>query len=195
MKNSKSLLLLVMIAFLATAINACSSIATNSPVPLTTDTPLPSATLTLTATPTSTLTATLTATFTSSPLPSATSALIPQDFYGTWRVWDAEAAGPDFLIFNEDGTFLAKHGINQGALLQKGKYKLSGNEVTFLDWWYCEPDQRMAVYLIRMYPDKLSVRFYPIDDPCAERVDDFTNRLLKWDKFIPTPTPTPSAGP
>lgn len=137
--------------------------------------------------PESTVTSTASPTLAASP----TAALDPQDFYGTWTIFDREAGGPNFLTFNADGTLTATHGPNQSQSLHQGTYQLEGNELTFVNWWYCEPEQQTGVYRIQLYPDKQSVRFFPVDDPCEERVYDFTNRIIKWNRFVPTPTPSP----
>lgn len=131
---------------------------------------------------------------TSTPIPSPTPPLAAADFFGIWMVLDREAAGQNYLNFREDGTFLASHGpIYPGILLHEGHYEINGNEIRFLDWWYCEPDQRAATYLIRMgiANGKNYIRFFPVDDPCEERIYDFTNRIIKWDRFMLTTTPKP----
>lgn len=157
----------------AIIISACGSNATDIPV---------------LALPTSTAPSIL-PTSSSTPLPSSTPALNPQDFFDTWMVWDQEAGGPNFLTFNEDGTFIATHGPLQGLVLHEGTYTLDGNEITFLNWWYCAPEQKTGTYLISMYPDNQSFRLLPVNDPCEERVRDFTKRIIKWNRFVPTPTP------
>lgn len=129
---------------------------------------------------------------TNTPLPTATLALVPQDFYGIWSIFDSEAAGLNYFTFQEDGSFTASHGPEYPAIiLHQGTYTLNGNELTFNDWWFCPEDQRVGIYLIKMYPDNQSVRFYPINDPCEERAYDFTNRIIKWNRFVSTPTPSP----
>ncbi|MBL8063229.1 MAG: hypothetical protein JNK32_09440 [Anaerolineales bacterium] len=176
------MILVAVILFIIVQSSACSS-AVSDPFATSTPSPIPpSPTETAPPEPTST------------PIPSPTLPLTARDFYGIWMVFDVEAAGQNYLNFREDGTFLASHGpIYPGILLHEGHYELNGNEIKFLDWWYCEPDQRTATYLIRMGTanGKNYIRFFPVDDPCEERVYDFTNRIIKWGWFVLTATPNP----
>lgn len=193
MKNSRRIFLLGLMGTILLTAGACVANAPTptpeppSPVPATTQPPAPTAT----PAPTSTPAPTVKPSSTPLPSPTATAMLDAQDFYGTWTVFDKEAGGPDFLTFNADGTFKANHGLDQGQLLHEGNYTLEGNKITFLSWWYCDADQQVGSYLIKLYPDKSSIRFFPVDEPCEDRANDFTNRIILWDRFVPTATPAP----
>jgi hypothetical protein len=139
--------------------------------------------------------ATATVTRTPRPLPPVPTAdFAPQDFYGTWTVFDREAGGPNFLKFYEDGTYTVHHGPTQN-LLHSGKYTLDGRLLTFQDFWYCPEDQRVGSYLIKMGANKDYVVFEPYDDPCRERANDFRSRIVRWNRFVPTPEAGSSATP
>lgn len=178
-----SRIMLLAITFIVLAqISACTP-ADSSPAATTAPSPIPPIP-TETAPPAST----------STPMPSPTPPLVAGEFFGIWMVFDVEAAGQNYLHFREDGIFLASHGpIYPGVLLHEGHYELNGNEIKFLDWWYCEPEQRVATYLIRMGTTngKNYIRFFPVDDLCEERINDFTNRIIKWGRFVLTTTPKP----
>lgn len=175
------------VILLATSACAAPSQPTVTLAPAPTATTAPTLTATLAAT--ATLAPTVKPSSTPRPSPTATAMLDPQEFYGTWTVFDRDAGGPNFLTFNADGTFVASHGLDMGQTLHKGTYTLEGNAITFESWWYCDADKQVATYLIHLYDDKKSVRFLPVEEPCEDRAYDFTNRIILWDRFVPTATP------
>lgn len=126
-----------------------------------------------------------------SPTPLPTSDFASQDFYGIWSIWDAQTTGYNYLEFFPSGAFIFSHGPERGQIIHFGNFRLDGNILTFEDWFYCDPDEWVGTYLIRMWPDKQWIRFIPIDDPCVGRASDFRSRIVRWNRFAPTSTPSP----
>jgi hypothetical protein len=123
------------------------------------------------------------------PLP--TPDFVPEDIYGIWTIWDQEAGGPNFITLNENGSFVVSHGPFPGVLLYAGTYTHEGNALTFLSWWFCEPDQRIGMYLLKVRNEKQWLFFVPRNDPCSERANDFRSRIVGWERFTPAETPNP----
>jgi hypothetical protein len=120
----------------------------------------------------------------STPIPTANFTL--PDIIGLWTRSDPDR-GTLFLIFNEDGSYVASHGTPEG-IVHSGTFTLDGRIFTFVNGWDCSPlDETKGEYILRLTGGGKYLLFEPLNDECPDRPSAFKG--LRWDRFMTTPTP------
>jgi hypothetical protein len=123
---------------------------------------------------------------TESPTPIPTANFVLADILGMWTRSDFER-GTLFLIFNEDGSYVASHGTPEG-IVHSGEFILEDRIFTFVNGWDCSPMGEVAgQYILRLAGGGKYLLFEPIDDECPDRPSAF--KSLRWDRVAVTPTP------
>ena len=130
------------------------------------------------------LTATQVPTGTPTPIPTANFTLA--DVIGMWTRSDFDR-GTLFLIFNEDGSYVASHGTPEG-IVHSGQFTLEGRIFTFVNGWDCSPlGETEGEYILRLTGGGKYLLFEPLNDECPDRPSAFKG--LRWDRVLVTPTP------
>ena len=120
-----------------------------------------------------------------SPTPIPTANFILTDIVGMWTRSDPNR-GTLFLIFNEDGSYVASHGTPEG-IVHSGTFTLDGRIFTFVNGWDCSPQgETEGQYVLRLTGGGKYLLFEPLNDECPDRPSAFKG--LRWDRFIATPT-------
>ena len=113
--------------------------------------------------------------------PTATPIPALADISGTWTHSDPDR-GTLFLVFNEDGTYVAAHGTPD-AIVHEGKYTLAEGILTFVDGWDCSsPEEIPGQYSIRLSGTKFLI-FTMKEDACEGRPEAFKD--ARWDRVVP----------
>jgi hypothetical protein len=121
-----------------------------------------------------------------SPTPIPTANFTLADIVGTWTRSDPDR-GLLFLIFDENGNYLASHGEPK-SVVHAGDFSLEGRLFTFLSGWDCSPAEHTpGKYILRMAGGGKYLLFEPLEDTCPDRPSVF--RSLRWDRLEPTPVP------
>jgi hypothetical protein len=161
------------------ALSGCQSAATQ--IPVVTD-PVPTS---ISETPTP-VPPTATQVPTTSPAPIPTANFVLADILGMWTRSDSER-GTLFLIFNDDGSYVASHGTPEG-IVHSGALTLEGSIFTFVNGWDCSPlGETEGEYILRLTGGGKYLLFEPLHDECPDRPSAF--KSLRWDRVVVTPTP------
>jgi hypothetical protein len=123
---------------------------------------------------------------TDSPTPIPTANFVLADIFGMWTRSDPDR-GTLFLIFNEDGSYIASHGTPEG-IVHSGSFTLDDRIFTFVNGWNCSPIGEVAgQYILRLAGGGKYLLFEPLNDECPERPSAF--KSLRWERVAVTPTP------
>ena len=123
---------------------------------------------------------------TESPTPIPTANFALADILGMWTRSDIDR-GTLFLIFNEDGSYVASHGTPEG-IVHSGMFTLDGRIFTFANGWDCSPMGEVeGQYILRVTGGGKYLLFEPLNDECPDRPSAF--KSLRWDRVAVTPTP------
>ena len=121
-----------------------------------------------------------------SPTPIPTANFTLADVIGMWTRSDPDR-GTLFLIFNEDGSYIASHGTPEG-IVHSGIFTLDGRIFTFVNGWNCVPlGETEGQFILRLTGGGKYLLFEPLNDPCPDRPNAFKG--LRWDRVEATPTP------
>jgi hypothetical protein len=103
----------------------------------------------------------------------------PETFVGLFTQYDFEAGGNNWLLFNEDGTFVGRHGptFETGVAVTEGTYTLEGNVLTLIMPEEC-PDGE--VYELRFSTTE-QLHFEVVETSCNAFADDF-RRQPNWER-------------
>lgn len=158
-------------------LTACQPAPTELPTALPTSTPTISLPTLTPIPPTATL-------FTPTPIPTAN--FVIADILGMWTRSDFDR-GTLFLIFNEDGSYVASHGTPEG-IVHSGEFTLDGRVFTFVNGWNCSPlGETEGQYILRLTGGGKFLLFEPLNDECPDRPNAFKG--LRWDRVVVTPNP------
>ncbi len=162
------------VAMVATAVEVTALEATTPPIEPAASVPPPTVEPTLepTAEP-PTATPEPTAKPTKEPPPEISLATIA----GMFTQFDVQAGGNNWLLFNEDGTFVARHGpaFDTGVAVTEGTYVLEGNVLTLVMPEECPDGER---YELR-FATRSQLHFDVVDTSCNAFADDF-ERQPNW---------------
>jgi hypothetical protein len=121
-----------------------------------------------------------------SPTPIPTANFTLADIVGTWTRSDPDR-GLLFLIFDENGNYLASHGTPD-SVVHAGDFSLDGRLFTFLSGWDCSPAEHTpGQYILRIAGGGRYLLFEPFEDTCPDRPSVF--RSFRWDRVDPAPSP------
>jgi len=120
---------------------------------------------------------------TTSATPIPTANFVPEDLLGIWTRSDLDR-GTLFLVFNENGTYVAAHG-RPDAIVHSGDYLFDGKVFTFFNGWDC--DDMSGVYAFRITGGGKYLLLEPLNDNCPDRPAALKG--YRWDRVEATPTP------
>lgn len=123
---------------------------------------------------------------TGTPTPIPTANFTLTDITGMWTRSDFDR-GTLFLIFNEDGSYIASHCMPEG-IVHSGEFTLEGRIFTFLNGWDCSPlDETEGEDILRLTGEGKYLLLEPLNDECLDCPSAF--KSLRWDQVAVTPTP------
>jgi hypothetical protein len=103
-------------------------------------------------------------------------------------VFDEQAAGPNVLHFNPDGTYRVSHGPGAGKTIVTGTYHLDGDVLTWDNGWFECPKKNKGTYSLTLSGGGRFLTFKRIDDPCRPRAFETFGLWATWQRGRP-PTP------
>lgn len=109
-------------------------------------------------------------------LPTLKLELDAKDLTGLWEI--QAAVDPDYLQFNEDGSYSIFETAKREYVLESGLYTLDGLNFTFTteaDNFYC-PNAK-GVYTV-MLSEHGQLRFFPLEDACSIRLSNLRGSLI-----------------
>lgn len=138
----------------------------------------PAAVPTATAEPSPTPTAEPTVEPTKEPPPEVSLATL----VGLFTQYDDQAGGNNWLLFNEDGTFVGRHGpsFDTGVAVAEGAFTLEGNVLTLVIPESCPDGER---YELR-FATTTQLHWENLDTTCNYFVED-VKRLPNWKRAEP----------
>ena len=128
---------------------------------------------------------TLAATSTPAPTATATSAPLPQvsleTFIGTWTQFDTQLGSNNFLIFQNDGTYVARHGasIQQSAFVFEGKFVLTQDRVTLFNDRDCPDGETYTV----TFTGQVTIRFDLSGETKCDFLAEDMKKLPRWMRY------------
>ncbi|HUG33397.1 MAG TPA: hypothetical protein VMJ90_01410 [Anaerolineales bacterium] len=119
-----------------------------------------------------------------SPTPIPTANFTLAEIVGMWTRSDPDR-GDLFLIFREDGSYVASHGTPEG-IVHTGQFSLEGRIFTFINGWNCSPQgETEGQYILRLAGGGKYLLFEPLDDTCPDRPSVF--KSYRWDRAGTSP--------
>jgi hypothetical protein len=119
-------------------------------------------------------------------LPTPTKKPLPQvsldTLLGIWTQYDNEAGGYNWLIYNDDGTYRARHGPSHetGLVVADGSFVLEGDLLTLIEPNECPGGE---TYKLR-YINQTEMRYELVESTCNFLAEGFEKEPL-WKQVPP----------